>query len=626
MVNRFYRRHRLQAITLIWLGVIMLISVVIASVVGLLWQNHFQRQQSFSMIDNYLISYVGSIDVTKSINKEFDEWMTDAIDGEDTEGKETFFDDHRLERISVYNRDKMSEISVVNADGIITHSSNPQLRGYDIKDDERLAPFMCLLDGETSFGDSFETSPFDGSKELAYLGRTFRDNSGFMLFAINEYNYSVYWQEQIAIATEDTRLGLTGFIINCDMENHISSVTHTARDVVGETFEEVSLLPETDGQIKESMAKLYGIQSYVSAMKTPDYYVIGVYPVAEADQFEMQNNILFVILFFVILSAFFITCFLLLKMIVIKDVEKTHASLKRITEGDLDERVTAGQSLEFAELSDGINETVDRLKELIEKENQRIHNELENARNIQESAVPQAFPEDERFGLFALMDTAEAVGGDFYDFFMTDEDTLAIVMADVSGKGMPAALYMMRAKTLIKTYAEQGLPIEEVAWEVNSALCEEKSTRMFVTVWLGFLKLDTGVLEYVHAGHTLPVLVGSEVSFINQKKNVVMGGVKKAKYLRQEVTLSPGDGIFLYTDGVTEARDVSGNMYGNKKLLDFISRKFAEIDASDGNGYCKAACEMVYDDVKAFASDAEQYDDITMMMVRYLQVSSSRMF
>lgn len=97
-----------------------------------------------------------------------------------------------------------------------------------------------------------------------------------------------------------------------------------------------------------------------------------------------------------------------------------------------------------------------------------------------------------------------------------------------------------------------------------------------------------------------------------------MGGLKKAKYLRQEVTLSPGDGIFLYTDGVTEAKDVSGNMYGNKKLLDFISRKFAEIDASDGNGYCKAACEMVYDDVKAFASDAEQYDDITMMMVRYL--------
>lgn len=616
MVNDFYRNHRLQTITLIWLNIIMLISVVIASVVGLFWQNHFQRQQSFSMIDNYLISYVGSIDVAKSIDKEFDEWMTDAIDGEDTEGKETFFDDHRLERISVYNRDKMSEISVVNANGIITHSSNPMHRGYDIKDDERLAPFMCLLDGETSFGDSFETSPFDGSKELAYLGRTFRDNSGFMLFGINEYNYSVYWQEQIAIATEDTRLGMTGYIINCDMEKHISSVTHTARDVVGDTFEEVSLLPETDGKIKESMAMLYGSQCYVSAMKTPDYYVIGAYPVAEADQFEMQNNILYVILFFVILNAFFVTLFELLKRIVIKDVEKTHASLKRITAGDLDERVTAGGSLEFVELSDGINETVDRLKDLIEEEKRRIRTELENAKNIQESAVPQVFPEDERFGLYALMDTAEAVGGDFYDFFMTDANTLAIVMADVSGKGMPAALYMMRAKTLIKTYADQGLPVEEVARAVNAALCEEKSANMFVTVWLGFLKLDTGVLEYVHAGHTMPVLVGSEVSFINQKKDVVMGGLKKAKYLRQEVTLSPGDGIFLYTDGVTEARDVSENMYGNKRLLDFISREFAEIDAPDANGYCKAACEMVYDDVKAFVSDAKQFDDITMMMVK----------
>ena len=173
---------------------------------------------------------------------------------------------------------------------------------------------------------------------------------------------------------------------------------------------------------------------------------------------------------------------------------------------------------------------------------QKTKTELSVARDIQESAVPTVFPEDDRFELFASMDTAEAVGGDFYDFFMRDENTLVFLMADVSGKGMPAALYMMRAKTLIKTYAEQGLSVDAVATETNKKLCEDASRDMFVTAWIGFLELDTGVLSYVHAGHTLPVLIrGGEladnaeengVGFVKKKINTVLGGLKKVKYTR----------------------------------------------------------------------------------------------
>ena len=176
---------------------------------------------------------------------------------------------------------------------------------------------------------------------------------------------------------------------------------------------------------------------------------------------------------------------------------------------------------------------------------------------------------------------------------------------------------MMRAKTLIKFYSEQGLEVDEVASKVNVALCRNETAKMFVTVWFGFLRLDSGVLSYVHAGHTLPVLIGDEVSYINQKKSMVMGMFENAKYLRQEITLHPGDSVYLYTDGVTEAQDVSEKLYGDDRLLSVISKKVKAIDTYDNDKYCEEACEIMRDDIKAFTEGAEQYDDITMMMVKY---------
>ena len=225
-------------------------------------------------------------------------------------------------------------------------------------------------------------------------------------------------------------------------------------------------------------------------------------------------------------------------------------------------------------------------------------------------------PQFQRFELYASMNTAEAVGGDFYDFFMRDENTLVLVMADVSGKGMPAALYMMRAKTLIRTCAEQGLPVDEIAIEANKRLCEDDSLGMFVTAWIGLLELDTGVLSYVHAGHTMPVLVQRDgasenaASFVKQEIDMVLGAFEDAGYMRQEIRLAPGDSIFLYTDGVTEANDVNKEMYGEERLLSFITENMS--DSS-----CKAACEAVLSDVNSFADGAAQFDDITMMWVKY---------
>ncbi|MCR5099627.1 MAG: serine/threonine-protein phosphatase [Lachnospiraceae bacterium] len=140
---------------------------------------------------------------------------------------------------------------------------------------------------------------------------------------------------------------------------------------------------------------------------------------------------------------------------------------------------------------------------------------------------------------------------------------------------------------------------------------------MFVTAWIGMLDLRTGVINHVHAGHTPPVRFGGDTGFVKQKINMVLGGLKKAKYVRQEVTLAPGEAIYLYTDGVSEARDVSGNMYGEERLLRLIEKKARAIDVSDRNEYCEAVCRLVRNDVKQFADGAEQYDDITMLCLRY---------
>lgn len=613
---RFFQKTKLSHYILAVFAGFLALAITIAAVIGLSMQQKMQREQVFSAMGTYITDYTESFDVQQTFNTLFDQWLQHM----EEEGKESFFSQERLDYIVEANLDYLTEVSIVDDKGIVTHSSNQELIGTYLGDNEQTAPFLCLLNGESSYSADIIPNPFHDGTEIAYFGRTFQDKSGFVLFGINEDNYRKVLGESLEHYTEEMRIGLTGYFMNVSPKMTIDYVTHMKSELQGTAFEDVRLLPESDGAIKNSVAQLYGENCYVAALKTPEYYLVGVYPTAEADQFMLQDNILFVILFLLILGAFFIAFFIILHRIVLREVKETRDSLKRITDGNLNERMNAAGSLEFEELSAGINETVDKLKDLIKTEEDRVRAELLNAKNIQESSVPNIFPpfpENTAFGLYASMNTAEDVGGDFYDFFMTDENTLVIVMADVSGKGMPAALYMMRAKTLIKTYAQQGLPVEEVASETNRKLCEDESAEMFVTAWIGALDLGTGVIRYVHAGHTLPVLIGDEISFVKQKINMVLGGMENARYIRQEVRLSPGDSIFLYTDGITEALDAGGNEYGNDRLIGLIRDRITGLSAEDSNDLCRACCEAVLSDVREFAADTAQYDDITMMWVRY---------
>ena len=248
-------------------------------------------------------------------------------------------------------------------------------------------------------------------------------------------------------------------------------------------------------------------------------------------------------------------------------------------------------------------------------EKERIGAELNVATQIQASMLPcifPAFPERREFDIYAAMDPAKEVGGDFYDFFMVDQTHLAVVMADVSGKGVPAALFMVIGKTLIKDHTLPGRDLGEVFSEVNRLLCEANSEGLFITAFEGVLDLKTGELCYVNAGHEMP-FVGRAGGFEAQKirPGFVLAGMEGVRYRAGNLTLQPGDKLFQYTDGVTEATDAGNNLYGMERLSEALNAHASESP--------QQICAAVRADIDAFVKDAPQFDDITMLCLEYKQ-------
>ncbi len=612
------KEKKIGTIIYVRLVILIVISFAIAAVVGVGVQNYFQQRQSFTLLREYIEDFEANWDFNADMKDYAYEWgWGEAEDFSITE----FQDNALLDRTVKANEGEVSEINIVDENGIVTHSSNPEMLGVDFHSDSYLSGFLCLLDRDGYYAGDFYPNPFDSNANLkmVYNAITVKNYKGFIAFGYDKEVLQNQMEDKLWKGVTGNRIGNTGFLMVCNNDKTIVGVTEAAiSDVVkmGVPYNGQVSLPDDEDIIAYDRGDFYGVESYVATVKKPDYYLIAAYPVKEANALRGKYNALFLIIFTIILSVLFVLLFILLKNHVIKEVGSIHKSLKRITAGNLDEKANVQGSLEFHELSIGVNDTVYRLKDMIREAKEQLAEEMKNARRIQESAVPKVFPEDDRFSIFASMDTAESVGGDFYDFFMTG-DTLVIVMADVSGKGMPAALYMMRAMTLIRTYAAQGLSVEEVVDKTNKKLCEDAVKDRFVTAWVGFLDLRTGVLSYVHAGHTLPILINSEVSFLRQKIDLVMGGFEMAKYRRQEITLSPGDSIYLYTDGVTEAHNPDKELYGENRLLTFIREHAGDSKAHKGNEFCEDKCQMILSDVTAFEKDAPQFDDITMMWVRF---------
>ena len=243
---------------------------------------------------------------------------------------------------------------------------------------------------------------------------------------------------------------------------------------------------------------------------------------------------------------------------------------------------------------------------------QRIETELNVAASLQTAMLPcqfPAFPERRDFDIYATMTPAKEVGGDFYDFYFIDGDHLSFTIADVSGKGVPAALFMARCMALLKTRMLSGQSPAQVLSQVNNELCRNNDG-MFVTVWLGVLELSTGSLIYANAGHEYP-LVRHEGTYryIRQRPGLVLGGMEDYRYRDQSLSLSPGDAVFQYTDGVTEATAPDKQLFGSARLLEAVNR---------GAGLPpQRLLPFLQEEIRAFVGEADQFDDITMVALEY---------
>ena len=246
-------------------------------------------------------------------------------------------------------------------------------------------------------------------------------------------------------------------------------------------------------------------------------------------------------------------------------------------------------------------------------EKERLGAELNVAKQIQAEMLPRVFPpfdNHKEVELFASMEPAKEVGGDFYDFYMIDDDHFAVVVGDVSGKGVPAALFMVITKTLLKDTAAVELDPAKIFEHVNKLLCEGNESGLFVTCWMGILTLSTGVLDFANAGHAAPLICHSgKIEYLSTKPNLMLAGMEGVKYQKHTITLEKEDRLFVYTDGVTEATNASEELYGEERLLNVLTQLTEKTS--------REILDCVRKDIDDFVKDAPQFDDITMLEMSF---------
>ena len=349
--------------------------------------------------------------------------------------------------------------------------------------------------------------------------------------------------------------------------------------------------------------------SLLLSMVSDKYLLTAELP--EEEMYVSRDSILKVLIIgnLILFGVIFLLVSRLLQKVVINGIYSVNDSLNEITGGNLDKQVSVSTTTEFCTLSNGINATVSALKKAIENEARRLDAELEMGRMIQTSVLPVDFTGNEHYQLHAGMFTAREVGGDFYDFFAIDEDRLAILIADVSGKGITAALYMMTAKTLLKELI-QKYPLAEAFELANQELCKNNKAHMFLTAFAGVVNLKTGVMTCVNAGHNPPVLKHADgtAEYLKIKHCLVLSASRKAKYTSVDLPFAKGDKIILYTDGVTEAMDCSKQLFGEERLL----KTLAANDATP-----EEFVHLIRTEVSEFAGSEPQSDDITLLVMEY---------
>ena len=461
------------------------------------------------------------------------------------------------------------EINVVDTNGIEIASTVPIIVGKDMHRHPLTAEFLRLLDGVTMVHtQKLRPSVSEPDKRFKYCGVAFKQGRGFIQVGYEEEHFKRGFPIIFRTLTQSWRIGHKGYFVFANAETN--AVVSEPQNRVGLTLSDlgfdVKSIPDDENT---TFRQVLPDKTCCVCRSTifAGHRLIAVIP-----QNEYAGNLLaFIALFAVILFLFlaFLTSMLL-----------------------------------------GAAKSNEQLKAFIKERQDRMHKEMQVAKTIQASALPCVFPPYPNlleFDIFAQMKTAKQVGGDFYDFFFLDNDHIAFLIADVSGKGIPAAMFMMTAKTTIRSIASSSNAPADILAKANARLAENNDADMFVTVWLGILAPKTGVLTYANAGHNFPIIKHEDksVEWIRSKPSLVLAAMPNAKYKSFEITLKPGDTLFLYTDGVTEAVNTAMELYGEKRLENVVIHSSGHV------------CSDVEADVLKFANGAEQADDMTMLALKY---------
>ncbi|MBR6229943.1 MAG: SpoIIE family protein phosphatase [Eubacterium sp.] len=616
-----------------------------------------------SIVFTYLVLYDRSEnDVYKLLDQNSHDLIKDVLDkmNEDILGQADKYKEKiptanmtDPEKITEYlesHTDKETEVSVVDEEGTITASSERSACGEnvlknnnenfwgakdifgDFPEEKKTAKEFGISSGLWIYNEDKQFKSLDGKRDLYYFGSSFDDWSGLILYGITESKYDERCYVQSGNIVFNRHIGREGYFLIVK-KSKMLIVGGTGRDIIGEKFPYPELISDMvdagredvvhdqeedtyeDEKMTRGRADFYGVPSYYSISGIKDNMAIAIYPESEALESLDRTLRITLIMEIVVFLVLFIVILLFEKKIVINDIHRVNATLNSITQGDLEAKADVRRTYEFDALSTDINTTVDRLKQFIKEAEQRIDEELALAAKIQSSFIPHEFPpfpDRDEFELYASMIPAKEVGGDFYDYFFVDEDHLAMVMADVSGKGIPAAMFMVMTKDELRhAVMKHGTDVAEAVREVNLELIKENDAGLFVTVWLGVLTVSTGHVDYVNAGHEYPAIshAGGEFVAEEDEHSIPMAARKKAKFDAGSFDLSPGDILYLYTDGVTEANNADEEMFRRSRMLDALN--------SDREAAVQDIDDNVRKAVADFVQDAPQFDDTTTLCLRY---------
>ena len=512
----------------------------------------------------------------------------------------------------------IKEINVVDAGGLITNSTELDvINNYDMNSKAQSKEFVDKLKVQDSFVQEYSPRGKDESVWRKYAAVNLA-SGGFIQVGYDAEQFHEMLNEFVIDVTKNRHVGTSGFVAVLDEK--LCMVIDNA--YAGEHISSIGIIPPEEMEQGRTATALYNADvvdgvndlsaEYMYVFKFVEgYCLIAAMPVTEAMFMRDASMLTSIFMQVLIFATLFVFIYILIKRVIINNLKKINDTLARITNGDLSVTVDVRSNEEFASLSDDINSTVSTLKRYIAEAAARIDKELEYAKQIQLSALPTNFPKGDDYSIYAQMIAAKEVGGDFYDFYKLSDTTVAFLAADVSGKGIPAAMFMMTSKTIIKDLAESGMAVNDIFTKANEKLCENNESGMFVTAWMGILDITTGKMQFANAGHNPPLLKRADGSFeyLKTRAGFVLAGMEGVRYRVGEMTLCPGDRFFLYTDGVPEATNADNQLYGEDRLLAFMNQN-AKVEATTLLPALKA-------NIDAFVGEAPQFDDITMLMFDY---------